>query len=49
MSDFDTIREALKILRNLAWARRFGGMRGAYELAQRALEALDRIEKPRLV
>ena len=49
MSDFDTIRKALKTLRTLARAFRYGGLGCAYELAQRALEALDRIEKPRLV
>lgn len=49
MTDFDIIREALKTLRTLARALRYGGLGRAYALANRALEALDRIERPRLL
>ncbi len=49
MNDFTTIREALKTLRNLARVFRYGGLGRAYDLAQRALEALDRVERPRLI
>ena len=46
--DFRTVREALKRLRAIAFNRRYGGYLEEYELAKAALEALERIERPRL-
>jgi len=49
MSDFEIIREALRILRDHASGHMRGGLMRAYTFAQAALEALDRIEQPSLL
>lgn len=46
VSDFDTIRKALKALRRISGGMRYGGLAHLYELAGDALAALKRIEQP---
>jgi len=47
-SDIETIRQALKRLRHLAYQYRYGGLQDDYQLSQQALAALERIEDPQL-
>lgn len=44
--DLTIIRDALKSLRMIGLNYKWGGGKRRYELANLALEALDRIEKP---
>ncbi len=48
LSDFELVRQALRNYRRVTGMFRHGGMGREHELAKRALDALDRIEQPRL-
>lgn len=48
MSDLETIKAALLAFHRLTEGMKYGGLMRQHELAKRALEAMERIETPRL-
>ncbi len=48
MSDWEIIKRAVLVLLKITEMFRYGGMLAEYELAQRAAEAVKRVEKPTL-